>query len=276
VIILDKNYTMKYLFVFITLVIGVNSMAQSKKEQIAILTIRLDSLNKEYIKDTTYLSNTVETIDREYSILSMQNDEAQDVIKKKSATISEKTNTIKSLNKKNMELMEELKEMRKSLKILTLENKRMKQSLDTSKKLIYTYYDKDDVISGYEEMKEDAQGHYDALLEINTSWAEDKKEMLKDYEGKEDKLIEKAAKDDDAKGALEDYRNRQFKYEKALWEQNKSWGEANWGLEKANSDQKQMLEGDAKKKFDDAIRHIEGAVDRLRKECNDAVYRLNK
>ena len=44
---------MKYLFVFITLVIGVNSMAQSKKEQIAILTIRLDSLNKEYIKDTT-------------------------------------------------------------------------------------------------------------------------------------------------------------------------------------------------------------------------------
>ena len=136
--------------------------------------------------------------------------------------------------------------------------------------------DQEDVISGYDDMKEDAQGHYDALLEIEKSWAEDKKEMLKDYEGKEDKLIEKAAKDDDAKGALEDYRNRQFKYEKALWEQNKSWGEANWGLEKANSDQKQMLEGDAKKKFDDAIRHIEGAVDRLRKECNDAVYRLNK
>ena len=122
---------MKYLFVFITLVIGVNSMAQSKKEQIAILTIRLDSLNKEYIKDTTYLSNTVETIDREYSILSMQNDEAQDVIKKKSATISEKTNTIKSLNKKNMELMEELKEMRISINTLQLENKRIKQSLDS-------------------------------------------------------------------------------------------------------------------------------------------------
>ena len=100
---------MKYLFVFLTLVIGVNSMAQSKKEQIAILTNRLDSLNKEYIKDTTYLSNTVETIDREYTIMSMQYEEAQELIKKKSVTISEKTNTIKSLNKKNMQLMEDSK-----------------------------------------------------------------------------------------------------------------------------------------------------------------------
>ena len=103
-------------------------MAQSKKEQIAILTNRLDSLNKEYIKDTTYLSNTVQTIDREYAIMSMKYDEAQDVIKKKSATISEKTNTIKSLNGKNMELMEDLKELRKSIYTLQLENKRIKQS----------------------------------------------------------------------------------------------------------------------------------------------------
>ena len=68
--------------------------------------------------------------------------------------------------------------------------------------------DKEDVIAGYDDMKEDAQGHYDALLEIETSWAEDEKEMLKDYEDKFSKLLEKAAKDDDAKGDLEDYRNR--------------------------------------------------------------------
>ena len=136
--------------------------------------------------------------------------------------------------------------------------------------------DKEDVIAGYDDMKEDAQGHYDALLEIETSWAEDEKEMLKDYEDKFSKLLEKAAKDDDAKGDLEDYRNRQFKYEKAIGEQQTSWGESTWGLKKANSDQSNMLEVDAKKKFDDAIRHIEDAVDRLRKECNDAVYRLNK
>ena len=54
---------MKYILALITLAIGVNSMAQSKKEQIAILTARLDSLNKEYVQDTTYLSNTVESLD---------------------------------------------------------------------------------------------------------------------------------------------------------------------------------------------------------------------
>ena len=126
---------MRYLFVFLTLVIGVNSMAQSKKEQIAILTNRLDSLNKEYIKDTTYLSNTVETIDREYTILSMQYEEAQELIKKKSATISEKTNTIKSLNTKNMELMEELKKIRLSINAMEIENKRIKKSLDSLKSI---------------------------------------------------------------------------------------------------------------------------------------------
>ena len=39
--------------------------------------------------------------------------------------------------------------------------------------------DKEDVIAGYDDMKEDAQGHYDALLEIETSWAEDEKKCLK-------------------------------------------------------------------------------------------------
>ncbi len=113
--------------------------------------------------------------------------------------------------------------------------------------------DKEDVIAGYDDMKEDAQGHYDALLEIETSWAEDEKEMLKDYEDKFSKLLEKAAKDDDAKGDLEDYRNRQFKYEKAIGEQQTSWGESTWGLKKAQSDQSNMLEKDEKKKFDEAI-----------------------
>jgi hypothetical protein len=122
---------MKYLLVFLTLVIGFNSTAQSKKEQIAILANRLDSLNKEYVKDTTYLSNTVETIDREYTIMSMQYEEAQELIKKKSATISEKTNTIESLNEKNMELMEDLKELRLALNSMELENKQIKKSLDS-------------------------------------------------------------------------------------------------------------------------------------------------
>ena len=124
---------MKYIFVFLTFVISLNSIAQSKKEQIAILTARLDSLNKEYVKDTTYLSNTVETIDREYTIMTMQYDEAQEQLKKKSATITDKSNTIKSLNAKNMGFMTELKVMRESLNSMDLENRKIKKSLDSLK-----------------------------------------------------------------------------------------------------------------------------------------------
>ncbi|MDA9986679.1 hypothetical protein N9E11_01475 [Crocinitomicaceae bacterium] len=119
---------MKYIFVFLTFVISLNSIAQSKKEQIAILTARLDSLNKEYVEDTTYLSNTAETIDREYTIMSMQYDEAKEQLQKKSVTITEKSNTIKSLNAKNMELMQEMKSLRQTNIILH-------DSLKLSKKL---------------------------------------------------------------------------------------------------------------------------------------------
>ena len=123
--------------------------------------------------------------------------------------------------------------------------------------------DQEEVVSGYDDMKEDAQGYYDDLLEIHKSWAEDEKEMLKDYEGKESKLIEKAAKDDDAKGALEDYRNRQFDYEMELKERKDEWNKKNWGLTMAKSDMLQMLEGDAKTKFEKDIKKSQDAIDKI-------------
>ena len=136
--------------------------------------------------------------------------------------------------------------------------------------------DKEDVIAGYEDMKEDAQGHYDNLMDIEKSWAEDKKEMLKDYEGKESKLLEKAAKDDDAKGDLEDYRNRQFEYETSKDEENTSWSNANWGIKKAKSDQEEMLEGDAKKAFKKSIEASEKAIKKISDAHTKAVEKLNK
>ena len=136
--------------------------------------------------------------------------------------------------------------------------------------------EKEDVIAGYDDLKEDAQGHYDALLEIQTSWAEDQKEILKDYENKWTKLIEKAAKDDDAKGDLEDYRNREFKYEQAMGDQRTSWGEANWGLKKAQQDQSDMLEKDEKKKFDEAIEKSQEAINKIAEKHMEAVGKLRK
>jgi antitoxin component YwqK of YwqJK toxin-antitoxin module len=112
-------------------------MAQSKKEQIAILTYRVDSLKREYLKDTTQLQSTIETIEREYTILSDQYDEAQELIKKKSATISEKTNTIKSLNTQNMELMENLKQKIDSNNILTTQLKTIKNKIGNKSRIKY-------------------------------------------------------------------------------------------------------------------------------------------
>jgi hypothetical protein len=136
--------------------------------------------------------------------------------------------------------------------------------------------DKEDVVSGYDDMKEDAQGHYDALMAIEESWAEDKKEMLKDYEGKMSKLIEKAAKDDDAKGDLKDFRNSQFKYETSKGEENTSWYNANWGIKKSKSDQMEMLEGDAKKAFQKSIEASEKAISKISDAHIKAVDKLNK
>ena len=128
--------------------------------------------------------------------------------------------------------------------------------------------DKEDVISGYDDMKEDAQGHYDALLAIEESWAEDEKEMLKDYEGKLDKLVEKAAKDDDAQGALEDYRNREYDYDMEKDETEHDWKFKNWGIKKAKSDMANMLEGDAETKFNEAIKKSTDAITKI-KDAHD-------
>ena len=73
-----------------------SAFGQSKKEQIAILTSRLDSL------------------DKEHSTLSKQYAEAQEQLQNKTKVIKEKSNTITSLNSTNKELMSEIEAIRKS------------------------------------------------------------------------------------------------------------------------------------------------------------------
>ena len=119
---------MKVLFLFLTFVISFNSIAQSKKEQIAALNMRLDSLNSAYVKDTIILSSSVQSVGRENVMLTEQLDKTKEQLKKKSATVTDKSNTIKSLNAKNMELMQEMKSLRQTNIILH-------DSLKLSKKL---------------------------------------------------------------------------------------------------------------------------------------------
>ena len=105
---------MKLAILFLTFVISINSIAQSKKEQIVILNSRLDNLNKAYVKDTIILGKAIRKIDGDKNVLSEQLDKAKEQLNKKSATITEKSNTIKSLNAKNMELMQEMKSLRQT------------------------------------------------------------------------------------------------------------------------------------------------------------------
>ena len=74
-----------------------SAMAQSKKEQITILNMRIDSLKKEYVKDKAILNNNVVKIEKENNMLSEQLGKVEDQLKKKSNTITDKSNTIKSL-----------------------------------------------------------------------------------------------------------------------------------------------------------------------------------
>ena len=103
---------MKNLLLVLALFVGFNAMAQSKKEQIAILTSRLDSLNREFVKDTILLGNKLNSIDRKYVNLSKEFDNINAKINDKSKTISSKSNTIKALNTKNTSLRKRQRQFR--------------------------------------------------------------------------------------------------------------------------------------------------------------------
>jgi hypothetical protein len=122
---------MKCLFVFLTLTFALNSFSQSKKEQIVMLNFRLDSAQREYVKDTAQLGRVVKKLEKEILVLKNKNDAAQEQIKKKSQGIRDKTETIITLNASNLELMQERKQLQKEINILRDSLKRNLQKVDT-------------------------------------------------------------------------------------------------------------------------------------------------
>jgi hypothetical protein len=109
---------MKYILILGICFCASTLFAQSKKEQIVILNFRLDSAQREYVKDTAQLGHVVKKLEKEILVLKNKNDAAQEQIKKKSQAIRDKTETIITLNASNLELMQERKQLQKEINIL--------------------------------------------------------------------------------------------------------------------------------------------------------------
>ena len=204
---------MKGLFLFLTLLISVNSSAQSKKEQIAILNYKIDSLNKEYVKDTEFLNNANQVMDRKFDLLSNKMVLARELLANKSATIESKLNTIASLETKNLQLAKALRDLQARQNNLLADKDELESEID---KLLVgqnsgTYYEADVAEEGMDEFAaevveadviiydavEDARGTeassyriYDGEAEsVTEEAAEDKEEIIEfpDVEAAEDK-----------------------------------------------------------------------------------------
>lgn len=122
---------MKVLFLIFALFFGINAIAQSKKEQIAILTVRLDSLNQEFVKDTILLGNKLNSIDMKYANLLEELNKANEQIQEKSATIAKKSNTIKTLNTKNKALTKKQKQFYQNINAVKSEIEGLKKIKDS-------------------------------------------------------------------------------------------------------------------------------------------------
>ena len=139
----------------------------------------------------------------------------------------------------------------------------------------------EEALEGYENMREDAEAHYADLMEIETSWRADRDEILADYKGdspleKEADLLEKAAKDDDAKGDLEDLRKREFSYRNEMNNEYLARFNKSWGIQQAINDLGNMLEGDAKRSFHRTADKTTEALSKMASDHNKAVSYLDK
>ena len=102
---------MKVFLVLFTLAVSLNSMSQSRKEQIAILKFRIDSLNKEYVKDTTYLSNSIHLVAEKIKRLSKMKSQSKELLARKNETIASKLKTIETLKIQNSQLVKALNDL---------------------------------------------------------------------------------------------------------------------------------------------------------------------
>ena len=111
---------MRYLFVFITLFMSFNSIAQSKKEQIAILTNRLDSVQQKFDLNISLLSKKVKNLNLENIALNEELEKAQNQLQVESEIIIEKEKSIRTLNQQNLALIKESERIKNAIKDIKL------------------------------------------------------------------------------------------------------------------------------------------------------------
>jgi TonB family protein len=107
-----ENDIMNYIVIFLTTALCFNGLCQSKKEQIAMLNYRLDSLSREYGKDTNRLNKEISILKSESNSLTDKYQKAEHLLLKKSQTIQNKNEKIQSYISNNRALNQEINQLR--------------------------------------------------------------------------------------------------------------------------------------------------------------------
>ena len=111
-----ENDIMNYIVIFLTTALSFNGLCQSKKEQILILNNRLDSLSREYDKDTNRLNKEIIILKSESNSLTDKYQKVEQLLLKKSQSIQHKNEKIQSYISNNRDLNQEVNQLRRQLK----------------------------------------------------------------------------------------------------------------------------------------------------------------
>lgn len=182
--------SIRHVQISLYMIIACNSLGQNKKEQIAILNSQLDSVQKLHVSDSVQHTNTINTLHREYSILTAQYEKSEKLIDSKSRTIREKNELIQFLNKEKIEIMKENNGLRRKKNSLNILIDSLKNENSKSFKLPNVWYS----IPGYLPSEAYSQ-FFDSknskvVASITYLQANSLKVAFAIYESKEDRFVD--------------------------------------------------------------------------------------
>lgn len=137
--------------------------------------------------------------------------------------------------------------------------------------------DKDEALEMKKEMTAELPDYYADLLAIHTDFQADKKEILADYGGKEETLMEKAkTKDEAALATLADLRELEFSMEKDLNDLNRANEDRTRAMNQSISDIQALNESKDLKEWNKALQAENTIAMTLSKASSKAIMELYK